>query len=165
MSNLAQLEDFLVGTWSNRRQAFYLPHNFAHVVLTIERQESGELLLTQRYNRAKEPYRQRVLTLKKAKAKNSFYIYTDKVGEQPKLSKSCAYLVKWDTTSCTFRGSIKPEQGCKGTLDDQEYVLSADLEVSKLHLHTRDEGLDPVTLHHVWGQRNNPFMFERLLNT
>jgi hypothetical protein len=167
MSNLAELESFLVGSWSNRRQAFYEPHNFAHVVLTIEKQESGSLLLSQRYNRAKEPYRQRVLTLKGTGTKGCFNIYTHKIDEKlkSKLCKKCAYLVKWDATSNTFRGSIKPNQGCMGKLDDQDYVLSADLEVSRVHLHTRDEGLDPVTLHHIWGQSTKPFMFERSTNT
>jgi hypothetical protein len=162
MSTVTKLQSLLVGKWSNRKQAFYLPHDFAHVVLDITELEPGQLLLTQRYNRAEKPYRERVLTLKKGRAKGDFVIYTDQVGETPKLCKDCAYRLEWVADRACFVGSIKPEQKCKGVLNNQEYYLSADLEVSAVHILTRDEGLDPETLQHVWGQRLKPFLFERL---
>jgi CpeT/CpcT family (DUF1001) len=165
VTKLEQLQSWLTGTWSNRTQAFSQPAAFAHVVLEI--QASGfpnSLLLTQRYKREPKPYRERYLVITQGASKSEFLVNTRPVDDSDSKDwDACVYKVRWNNRTRTYSGSIPFCQGCVGEHNGKKYCLIASLELQRDRLATRDQGVDPVTKEHIWGQRLHPFVFDRVV--
>lgn len=160
MKRIDQLSNWLVGEWSNQRQAFNNPAVFANVRVVITQEAPYQYRLTQRYKQESKPYRERLLKLEQV-GRSKFLLHTRKPGAEEDVC-NCHYEIEWDQDKKLFTGAINLDQNCRGTFNEEEYVLSADLTLSENQLQTRDEGVKPDTKEHLWGQPLFPFVFDRL---
>lgn len=147
-------KDRLLGTWSNQLQAISKPFLFSYVIMEFYINEFGDIIQTQKYKHSKDPYRIRKLKIEQHESENNLKLNLFK--DTNLLS---SIIINYNLELDNFTGKIRPEDNIEGVWQNTHYLSSMDFILSTNELCIRDQGVDPKTHKHIWGQENEPFLF------
>jgi hypothetical protein len=135
----------VAGEWNNKAQSRHRPFDFAHVVLTFQVLESGQIMQTQRYKYESNPYRQRILTLSQV---SDTGLSVDVDAEQGQTKSQV--LMTYDPASQGFKSATKGV--ITGEWKGTPYVLSSTSVITEKYIKICEGGKHPDTGKMVWGQ-------------